>query len=483
VGIGRGALADVSPTLVNNNAWAAYTENLPSQWLIDWGVPVTIVVVALFVTSIIRSPPRRKHEAALACGLIALIVQNLVDYSLEIAGISSVAAVALGVLVSRERPLTKPAWARLRPIVSGSVVTAATAVLFAAPVLSRDAPLNVRSRLEEMLTTDAQGFDEALSAGFRQYPLDPALVVLASAQAVRAARPDAVRWLNLSLRVAPDWTAPHLHAAYLLERLGRVEQAAIELSLIAKPNHSDWYQPACDFIRRHGRADLALATVPIVPDRGPLLEHALRCIAANIEEAERVAQAMIAEFPKLVSPHVFVAEAAHVRGDDAKTLAELNEAIRLHPAAEGWAPILSLLHRSGRGQEALRLYRDLPLAARQQRNVISTAAGIAAATRDMPLLQSLVAENIRLHGTTVATRAEREALASQLFTTAGQPFEALVHAQAAFEANGTPELAELTHAAALRANMPGVALRMASELCHVAYRNRWYCANPTLPAR
>jgi tetratricopeptide (TPR) repeat protein len=481
LGVGRGALGDASPGIFSGAAWVLYAENFLAHWSIEWGIAVTVIIVLPLAGSIVRVRPRRRQEAALAFGVVALILQNLVDFSLEIAGVACAAAIAFGVLISREHRLGALRRLRLQTFQPISVLATGAGLLFAAPVLTKEARPNIRLALEQSLNTDPHVFDLKLSRGLRQYPLDPALIVYGSAGAIRTRRRNAAKWLNLSMRVAPHWFGPHLQAAYYFEQLGRLDEAAVEFGLAADIDYHQWWSPVCEFVNRHPRAELALASTALGTFRRLSLDRVLACLGPTPKEAEHFAKLALAEDPSLVSAYLLLARSAAQRKDEEEARGMLTQALRAgRPDARVWATYLNVIADLGHGREALAQYAKLPATASNERSVIWAAAQIAADLEDARTLEPLLGKLIGRFGTTVAIRAQLEAAASRLYSRAGEPLRAVARAQSAFDALGTPELAELTHSAALRANMPGIALRMAAELCQVAYRSGWYCSNPTL---
>jgi len=103
-----------------------HAHNLPLQLVADWGLPVSVLVVGLFLAGFVRNMQAvwfNLGMVGLGVALIALGVQNLVDFSAYIPGVGLAAAALAGALsgcgdVERlqrdpEAAETGPRWARV----------------------------------------------------------------------------------------------------------------------------------------------------------------------------------------------------------------------------------------------------------------------------------------------------------------------------------------------------------------------------------
>lgn len=478
LGIGRGALQDASPRVVQSTSWARYAESFPVQWAVEWGLPVTALILGLLTMSLIRARWRTSGELPVAIGLIALALQNLVDFGLELPAIAGVAAIALGVVVAREASTAATVRFPLPMTLAATSACSVLTVALAVPNLTTLARRNLSQQLESVLDNRAQ-FTELLTRGFHQYPIDPALIVVGATQAVRTRHPRSTKWLNLSMRAAPWWAAPHLQAAQLLIDRGLITQAAVELSFVADLDVNRWYEPACAFVRRWPREQLALNAAATRDTRLMTLEHLLRCVWDASPTAERLASLILTEFPKSVPAQIARANAAGKRGDKQAALALYRKAAAAHPQnPQAVASLIRALVDLGEPDEALTAFRGLQGPVSEYQAVLSAGAAAAVAKRDLDLLHRTLATLINRHGTSVSSRAELQVLASRLCSQAGDPMQALIHLKSAYEAVASPELAEMTYEAALKADVPGTALRMAKELCQVGRDPKRFCESP-----
>jgi len=137
-GIGRGAFEYVYPVYQNPQAIKApasvrfpYVENGLLQLLIDtgWaGLAFIIISTGLLIRELLRSGLGRS-DAALVAGCIAILVHNLMDFGLELAGLAVPFAAILGTAMGRVRPPEAPAsratmfapWLAIAGLVGGIV--------------------------------------------------------------------------------------------------------------------------------------------------------------------------------------------------------------------------------------------------------------------------------------------------------------------------------------------------------------------------
>src|SRR5262249_37639397 len=70
-----------------------YAENFVAQWASEWGVPVTLLLLAVFGYSLMRAMHRARSPDRLGAiaGLVAFAAQNLVDLGFELLGVATVA--------------------------------------------------------------------------------------------------------------------------------------------------------------------------------------------------------------------------------------------------------------------------------------------------------------------------------------------------------------------------------------------------------
>lgn len=482
-GMGRGALGDASSSVVAGNTRALYAENLPLHWALEWGVPAAVLIAGLLLISLAQLRPRRTSEWALLAGLLALVAQNMVDFSLELAGVSCVAAIALGCLLSREptragalRWLPRP---ELRTAGKLGCAVAFAALLGALGPLTTKSRPELRARLEATLDSDQGTFDAAQHAALTLYPMDRAFIVLGAARAVRKDSRDALRWLNLSMDVAPSWAAPHIQAAYWLESRGKLSQGAFEIQLSFERDVAPTWAPADAFLKRNPKAFLAREMLPEGSGQRRWIAESLTTSLfkyATGEETQKFVDYVLSEYPDSGPAHARGVDLA-LRQDDL-ALAQERAAKMLEDCGEtpqSMATLLRVLVRAARPSDALRAFDAAPPTVRADKDVMLEALAAAGASFNVARVSALTEDLFAHYGTTAEMRAGLHWHASVQFEGVGELGQALSHAQRAYELSNDPAMLERVHGVARRAGIMQVAMRAATELCHVGHRREVYC--------
>lgn len=256
-GVGRGAFESVFPVYrtVPGNLVYTHPENFVVQWIAEWGLPVGLGALGFFAWAF---APRRVgvHRSALAagawCGVLVLLLQNLVDLALELPAVSIGAATVLGSLWGDARLTPRggmlrsraPAarWsplARLVPFAVGAlgVALAALAIAFGAHDVASDRR-SAREALDAAFSTGDAGARRALGPlrallhqAMRRHPAEPYFPLVGAMMAFRARSESPVPWLQRSLERAQINGRAHLLLAEVLAGRGNQGQALLELRL------------------------------------------------------------------------------------------------------------------------------------------------------------------------------------------------------------------------------------------------------------
>jgi tetratricopeptide (TPR) repeat protein len=328
-GVGRGAFESVFPAyhVGAANLYFAHPENFAAQWIAEWGVPVGAVVTVALAWVLLRA--RREAEASLSAagiwaGLVALVLQNLLDLGFEVPGVMAAAMLGLGALWGRAHrhdviqasggnaPSVPVNW-RLR--ISGAAVLTGLAV--GAFWFGRNGDTADRRRIHEaLLRTDTKApgsvasARRALRAATARHPADPYFPRIGAVLAFSTGDQNPVPWLGRALDRGMKIGQTHFELARVLAAAHARKQALLELKLAVT------YQPNIgeEVVRLAMRLartfdDLAL-TVPDEDAPGARMLELLAIYAGgrgDTDVRERCLRAALARAPESVSVRVALA--------------------------------------------------------------------------------------------------------------------------------------------------------------------------------
>jgi O-antigen ligase/tetratricopeptide (TPR) repeat protein len=240
-GVGRGAFEGPAAAYRSDGNWfrLAFPENIFIQLFSEWGIPIALALVALFVVAslrVVRQLPRWEpsYQAA-ACAVFAVLVHELADFGLEVPGVAFPTALALGLVAGRLQasqdadPQEPRAQLRARVALGllGVGLAATVASLWAAD-RTTDAD---GARLEELVRSRPAQAAAPLAAAIRRHPADYYLELLAAQQAETVRSNRALHHLNRAQGLFPAAPAPHTMTGWYLASIGRPAQAALEFRL------------------------------------------------------------------------------------------------------------------------------------------------------------------------------------------------------------------------------------------------------------
>lgn len=254
-GVGRGAFESAFEPyrpIASLHVVFTHPENLPLQWLSEWGLVGAAGMVGFgwfFLRPGKLGLLGSATHAGAGAGVAAIVLHNLLDFSLELPGPAVACTVVLGALwgaSNRRRagasdepsPATR-AWARWerRAIPSFAVMTA----LFGVLAFARGAPPVAASRDELQAAFNAVGsgekaqaeLDALLRARLERHPADYFAPMIGAASALRAGG-NPGPWIQRALELGPSVGRVHLLLAEILVRRGALAQALFELRLAAE---------------------------------------------------------------------------------------------------------------------------------------------------------------------------------------------------------------------------------------------------------
>ena len=234
-GVGRGAFSAAFAQRHGTDVRFEHAENVLADWTAEWGMLFGLGLAWAIASALFRSRKNRRSYSSIgaAAALAALCAHSMLDFTLELLGVALAAVVVLATLLrsegeprATERYLI-PRWLAPLPVASVGLLLALVCIGWMVPAQSVEAQ---RAALERSLaSSDGETFRHTLRVAVRSHPAEPTFALLAATDAIRRGDEGTGRWLNHAMRLAPEWSAPHLLAARWLRALNRPAQAALEL--------------------------------------------------------------------------------------------------------------------------------------------------------------------------------------------------------------------------------------------------------------
>jgi hypothetical protein len=330
LGVGRGAFETAFPPYRAGfgRMLFQYPENFIAQWLSEWGVVVSLLAFAGFLWSIRpwRLVAGATSNVTLCIGMVALLVQNLVDLGLEVMSVGIAFAVVLGTVVGSAwrsdpnffqssetiSPTGKAlAWLRLRAPLLGGIALLANVMGWVSGTHTALADRESMRASYEALSKDqaaAADFGVGLRAAILRHPGDSYLPLLGALAANRLRR-DPIVWINRALERDPERGATHFLLAEVLIGHGSVAQGMLALRFAVQRQPEFQGRAATLAVERARQAQDVWASVPEGKAGVPML-------LALARAADRVQK-------PLVESRALVAEATH--RDPQSKLARLAE--------------------------------------------------------------------------------------------------------------------------------------------------------------
>ena len=465
LGVGRGAFSSAFVTRAGSLDRYTHPENLLVQWTTEWGVLIAgLLLLALLPALWRRFRTTEEPLAAAVCvAIFALSLQNLVDFSLEMAGVVAVVSALLGALLAVRGT---PAPHRSGRLLLFGVFIVALAAL-GPRVLASDTQSIVDRLTRAMQTDDGEDFEATLRRGLTLHPGEPAFALLAGAYAGSKRHSDATPWLSVAMEEAPGWAAPHAVAARLLLNEGRIDQALLEIREAEERHAGGGHRVLCELLTRSPRMEYIERGAPAADRRVAYLNRTTSfCrglppelreeVDAAILNAERTHPLAIQRQAKRLT--------AQKRSSDA--IALLQGALDDNPDdSQIWLAMIEAYLSGGDAERAESALRGAASRGLNSRALLEAQARIEAALGQTDAMRATL---VRLRGQSRGNAgliASSFVLAGRLEASLGNIDEALTAYTAADIAN--PESPALQYAAtlALKAGRPTQARRIYRTLC------------------
>lgn len=466
LGIGRGAFS--SAFVAEEGSLARYThpENILVQWTTEWGVPVALVLLLVLALALWKR--LRTAEQPLVAGaciaVLALSIQNLVDFSLEMAGIVVVAAALLGALL----PASSESHSKPSLRLSAAILVTFTLILGAlgARGLENDTQSIVDRLTRAMQSDDEAVFQSTMHRGLALHPGEPAFALLAGTYAGLKGYMDAPRWLGVVMQEAPGWSAPHVVAAQWLWDRGQLDQALLEIREAEERQPGSAKTVLCEALTRFPTMERLERAAPSADLRVPYLDRTSACPGLTAELRAEIDAAILQSEPTQVSAVLREARrlSAQKRSDEAKAL--LENAVERHPENVSlWITIIGAHLRDGDAEAAR-------LALAQAR---SSGLDSRALTEAQARIEAASGETAQMRGTITRLRGQSRGEASlvaasfilegQLEASLGNIDEALAAYLAADVASSATAALQYAATLALKSGRTTRALRIYRTLC------------------
>jgi tetratricopeptide (TPR) repeat protein len=301
LGTGRGAFESVFP-LDNpeQGHWVAtHPENILLQWLIEWGAPVGVallLVVAACLRHLLKALGRPLRTALIErpslgglLGIIVLVAQNLVDFSLEVPGVALCVLALLACCIhdsegssgtlEREAATGQRKRRLAIPTVALSSFLIATCI-FIFPARERERfrwQRSLRDRTQAVMATqeaEARAIRTDIRAAVAEHPAEPYFGFLAGYFADRTGFESVVPWVGFTLKRSPIYGRAHLVLARSLRKRGLLAQSRLAYRMAIEQDSGLFSAFASETPILVNNYDDARALLPKAdPERGWVYDH------------------------------------------------------------------------------------------------------------------------------------------------------------------------------------------------------------------
>lgn len=272
VGVGRGAFESVFQQYRagQDNLIFSHPENLVVQWLSEWGLIVGglgLAGMAIALRPRALGVGQQTAATGIFIGALLVVLQNLVDLSLEVPAVQIALATILGVCWGSAnsgtwRPERAAGVGRAALCIAGSglLLLVLATVRGQHPVAMNR--LELHSQLQTTNVRDPVALSDLrqnLTKAMLRHPGEPYFPRLRAVLALQVGDEPVLNWIDLALTLSPWSGRTHLLLANVLSRGGPLHQTLLELRLAAT------YDPG--LANEVGKLAVALSQRPEVIER------------------------------------------------------------------------------------------------------------------------------------------------------------------------------------------------------------------------
>jgi tetratricopeptide (TPR) repeat protein len=216
VGCGRGGFETVYASVREGAVYDTFThpEDLLVQWLVEWGLPASVVGMAILGWALRPQVVLRAIRPPIGAWVatVTAVVHELADYHLEVPGVVVLVAACAAVVVtgrgasrrdSRVSSLRAPAVA----VVVGTVLASALASREIGHSLAEERRSLSAMALDKSLSTEQ--FREEARASMLRYPAEPFLPLMGAVRAQVSDDASVVPWVARALERSPRFGRAH----------------------------------------------------------------------------------------------------------------------------------------------------------------------------------------------------------------------------------------------------------------------------------
>jgi tetratricopeptide (TPR) repeat protein len=273
-GVGRGGFESVFSSVREGTVYATFThpEDIGVQWLVEWGVPVSLAAAAILAWALRPQLVLRAVHPAVGVwvAIFVAVVHDLVDFHLEVPGVVALVAVCAAIVVtarSHSRRTSTGSRAStplyVRVAAGCAVVGSALAIVWAWNDMGH-------SLAEDRKALSLMAVDKSVPAAeFRatardtmlRYPHEPFFPLMGAVRAQVVDDGTVVAWVERALELSPRFGRAHFVLARNLAR-GHAAQARLEYRLAFENDIGLRDQIAKEGVHLVVDADTALEMVP-----------------------------------------------------------------------------------------------------------------------------------------------------------------------------------------------------------------------------